>query len=77
MFLDYIKTIYTNPLASIKINGFLTEHFNILRDVKQGCPLSAILFMLCTEIQAGAILSNDSIERITIPFRKSGLYKNF
>ena len=76
-FIKYINTIYNKPFACIKINGYLTERFNILRGVKQGCPLSAILFILCTEVLARAIVSNDDIKGITIPNRMSGKNKTY
>ena len=50
---------------------------NILRGVKQGGPLSAILFILCTKILARAIISNKNIEGITIPNKSSGLHKTY
>ena len=49
-FCTWISTIYTNPIACIKVNGYLTEHIKISRGVKQGCPLSALLFIIATEI---------------------------
>ena len=49
-FCSFIKSIYKNPLASIKVNGYLTECININKGIKQGCPLSALICIICTEI---------------------------
>ena len=45
-FRKWIKLIYTNPVSSIKINGFLSKNININRGVKQGCPLSALFYFM-------------------------------
>ena len=69
-FLNWIKLIYNCPLALVKVNGFLTEHVNLARGIRQGCPLSALLFILCTEILATSIKQNENIKGLDIPFDK-------
>ena len=49
-FIRWIKTIYTLPSAVLKNNGHLSDHFSIHRGVRQGCPVSALLFVLCVEM---------------------------
>ena len=65
-FQHWIKTIYNNAFTSIKINGFLSENIQISRGIRQGCPLSALLFILCTEILALTIKQNDEIKGIKV-----------
>ena len=67
-FINWIKCIYSCPIALIKVNGFLTEHISISKGIRQGCPLSALLFIICTEILATAIKQNDDIKGIPVPF---------
>ena len=61
-FIDWIKIIYTDIKGSVKINGFLTEEFDIKRGVRQGCPLSALLYVLCAEVLGITIRNEPSIK---------------
>ena len=47
-------------------NGFSSEYFNIRRGVRQGCPLSPYLFILCAEILATPLKNDDDIQGIKI-----------
>ena len=40
-----IKTIYNNIEAQVKVNGNMSQSFLIERGVRQGCPLSMILYI--------------------------------
>ena len=44
-----IKVMYNSNVALIEINGHLSTPLSINRGVKQGCPLSALLFILGVE----------------------------
>ena len=46
----WIKTFYTDISSCVINNGHASEFFNLQRVVRQGCPLSGILFVLCAEI---------------------------
>lgn len=45
----WIRILYNNIEGCIKHNGFISDTFQIERGVRQGCPLSAILYVLCAE----------------------------
>lgn len=47
--IDCIKNLYANATSKVLFNGFLTEDIRILSSVRQGCPLSMILFILYIE----------------------------
>ena len=49
-FIKWVKLIYKSPRALIKNNGWLSEQIKQGRGIKQGCPLSALLFLLAVEI---------------------------
>ena len=65
-FCRWIKIIYTDPKAFVKINGFLSETISFKRGIRQGCPLSALIFIICTEFMALQIKKNDTIKGIDI-----------
>ena len=45
-FIQIIKVVYNNIQSRIKINGFLSDPFTLLRGVRQGCPLSMLLYII-------------------------------
>ena len=51
-------------------NGYASDFFNLERGVRQGCPLSGILFVLGIEILALAIKKNPKIEGIRVGARE-------
>lgn len=44
--INLIKILYAESTVQVNVNGVLTETFSIRRGVKQGCPLSAALYVL-------------------------------
>ena len=65
-FKKYIKLLYTSPVCSVTNNGFHSEFFNISRGIRQGCPISALLFILCVEVLAIYIREQENIKGIMI-----------
>ena len=57
----WIRTFYTNCSSCFINNGFASEFFKLERGVRQGCPLSGSLFVLCAEILANAIRNDNTI----------------
>lgn len=45
-FIDIVKLLYAHSVVQINVNGVLTEKIQIRRGVKQGCPISAALYVL-------------------------------
>lgn len=45
-FIEVIKCLYVRPNVQVNINGHLTEPFEVMRGVKQGCPLRVALYVL-------------------------------
>ena len=63
---NWIKICYTNISSTIINNGFTSGWFHISRGVRQGCPLSTILFIICVELLAQLIRNDNEIKGITI-----------
>ena len=61
VFIQWIKTIYSNATAVLNINGFLTKPIPLKRGVRQGCPLSALLYVLVIEVLAIQLRINPNI----------------
>jgi len=43
---QFIKNLYLTSKANVKVDGQFSDSFNIMKGVRQGCPLSPILFNL-------------------------------
>lgn len=56
--INAIQLLYKNTSAKIIVNGFLSEPFPVESGVKQGCPLSSLLFAIALEPLARAILED-------------------
>ena len=60
-FIKWIQIIYKDATSRVKVNGFLTDSIEIHRGVRQGCPLSALLYVLCLEVLTTNIRRNENI----------------
>ena len=65
-FIQWIRTLYSNVSSCIINNGFTSDYFAVGRGVRQGDPLSPLLFILGLEILACSIRKNDKIQGIQI-----------
>ena len=65
-FLNIVKVIYDKPIANIILNGGKLKAFPIRSGIRQGCPLSPLLFSIVLEVLAAAIREEKEIKEIQI-----------
>ena len=65
-FITWIRTLYNNAVGRVMNNGWISEKFVIGKGVRQGCPLSALLFILIAEVLACKLRQNNNITGISI-----------
>ena len=58
--------MYSDIESSVLNLGWKTKFFRLSRGLRQGCPLSALLFILVTEVLASNIRQDDSITGIIL-----------
>ncbi|PIK55038.1 hypothetical protein BSL78_08086 [Apostichopus japonicus] len=58
-FRKWISVLYQESFSSVIVNGFCSEVFNVERGVRQGCPLSPLLYVLFSE-SLSRLLERDS-----------------
>ena len=72
-FINFVKRIYKNTQSVISNNGFLSTPLPLSRGVRQGCPLSLLLYIVNGELINLNIKSNEEIVRSPIPNQKEDL----
>jgi hypothetical protein len=65
-YLNIIKAIYDKPTANIILNGEKLKPFPLKSGMRQGCPLSPLLFNIILEFQARAIRQEEELKGIQI-----------
>ena len=67
IFLSWAKALYYNVGSHLIVNNRLTSRIPLGRGVRQGCPFSPMLYVLCAEPLAAAIRNKSDIAGIIIP----------
>lgn len=64
-FIGMIKTLYKKPTFKLKNNGWMSKPCIMQRGIRQGCPVSTLLFILVLEILAVQIKSDNEIKGLS------------
>lgn len=65
-FVNIIKALYQSARTKVAINGVLSTPYEVTRGVRQGDPLSCLLFIIAIE-PLSSLLRNSTLGGITIP----------
>ena len=65
-YLNIVKGIYVKPTANVLLNGEKLKAFPLKSRIRQGCPLSPLLFNVVLEVLARAVREEKKIKGIQI-----------
>ena len=65
-FRKWVNIIYNEPESAVINNGHASEFFTLTRGIRQGCPISALLFIIVAEVMAINIRNEKSIKGLNI-----------
>ena len=65
-FKNLAKTVMKNTQSCVHNGGWVSSSFSVERGIRQGCPLSSLLFIVAVEILAIKIRNSSEIEGIKI-----------
>ena len=66
-FCNWVSLFYTSISSSVLVNGEQSQPFYVARGVRQGCPLSSLLYVIMAETLANVIISDPLIDGFYLP----------
>ena len=66
-FISWVNLFYNRIQSAVNVNGYLSPFFHLTRGVRQGCPLSPLLYVLVSEVLAVNIRCNPRISGLSLP----------
>ena len=66
-FIPCVNLFYFHVQSSVNVNGYLSPFFALSRGVRQGCPLSPLLYVLVSEVLAINIRRNPRVSGLSLP----------
>ena len=65
--ISWVDLFYHRVQSAVNVNGYLLSFFSLSRGVRQGCPLSPLLYVLVSEVLAVNIHCNPRISGLCLP----------
>ena len=72
-FIRWVRLLYTDVRSSVLVNGYISRPFKPSRGVRQGCPLSPLLYVLSMEVLAANVRCHPDITGLRLPGLSSPL----
>ena len=66
-FIGWIDLFYCGSQSAVNVNGHISPYFSLSRGVRQGCPLSPLLYVMVAEVLACNIRSHPDISGLSLP----------
>jgi exonuclease III len=66
-FINMVRSLYESAETVVIVNGAISKPFQVSRGVRQGDPLSCLLFNIAIEPLANLLRKNDQLEGFNIP----------
>lgn len=73
-FMQWVKLMYTDPMATVLTNGVVSSSFSLSRGTRQGSPLSPQIFALFLEPLALALRENKNITGVQMGQKEHKLF---
>ena len=74
-FLKWTQTLYNDNECSISNNGWISSPIKVSRGIKQGCPLSSLLFVITVETMAVKIRQEETLKGIKLSVHHKSEFK--
>ena len=66
-FINWVRLFYTEVQSAVIVNGYVSSFFPLSRGVRQGCPLSHLLYVLVSKVLAVNIRANPRVVGVSLP----------
>ena len=66
-FIGWIDLFYRGSQSAVNVNGHVSSYFSLSRGVRQGCPLSPLLYVMVAEVLACNIRCHPLISGLILP----------
>ena len=69
-FVTWFNILYTDARFKVKNNGYISKYYSMQRGLRQGCALSALIFIIASEALSSMIRQNENVKGININNRQ-------